>query len=99
MTAQRRSWKVPNLCAKKRSSGRLAASGPSHPWTTSLMYVLEVKDLLRPVRNSSHEEFEWNQRRASCKEIFGKLQVMDEWLRMPLGVCKSRERTNPSFLC
>jgi len=42
------------------------------------MYVLEVKDLLRLVRNSSHEEFEWNQRRASCKEISGKLQVMDE---------------------
>merc|ERR1719510_1691150 len=56
MTAQRRSWMVPNLCAKKRSSGRLAASGPSHPWTASLMYVLEVKDLLRQVRDCSHDD-------------------------------------------
>merc|ERR1719336_2351306 len=94
MTAQRRSWKVPNLCAKKRSSGRLAASGPSHPWTASLMYVLEVKDLLRPVRDSSHEEFEWNQCRASRKEIFGKLQVMDGQLSDAIfGVCKSRLKT------
>jgi len=61
------------------------------------MYVLEVKDLLRPVRNSSHEEFEWNQRRASCKEISGKLQVMDEWLRMPLWSLQ-KQRENQSIL-
>merc|ERR1712008_573719 len=29
----------------------MAASGPSHPWTVSLMCALEVKVLLRQVRN------------------------------------------------
>merc|ERR1719195_2431976 len=69
MIAQRRSWMVPNLCARKRSSERPAASGPSHPWTASLMYVLEVKDLLRQVRDCSHDEFEWSHCKVSCKEF------------------------------
>merc|ERR1712008_643523 len=51
MIAQQRSWTMPNLCARRRSSVRQAASGPSHPWTVSLMYVLQAKALLRRVRN------------------------------------------------
>merc|ERR1712129_657981 len=42
---------MPNRCARQRNSERLAASGPSHPWTVSLMCALEVKVLLRQVRN------------------------------------------------
>merc|ERR1712086_1076371 len=77
MIAQQRSWTMPNLCARRRSSERQAASGPSHPWTVSLMYVLQAKALLRRVRNCTVFSY---CRAVLCKDIFSKAQVVDERL-------------------
>jgi len=63
--------------ARRRSSERQAASGPSHPWTVSLMYVLRAKALLRRGRNCTVCSY---CRAVLCKDIFSKAQVVDERL-------------------